>query len=157
MDLLDQRGERAHDDLVHVHVVRLLDCILDGAADGVRLDRHLAVGFHPFARGLVADGSIRLWNTSFALNAAAIVPCVLITVPMVSPGSSGLVSTNAMVFIINLALLKPRPSFTLRSFAVRPNTGDSANHAHQHRHTPNYLDFHFLAVSGGFPLLDSLF
>jgi hypothetical protein len=25
-------------------------------ADGVRLDRHLAVGFHPFARGLVPDG-----------------------------------------------------------------------------------------------------
>jgi hypothetical protein len=47
---------RPVDDLVHVHVVRLLDCVLDGAADGVRLDRHLAVGFHPFARGLVADG-----------------------------------------------------------------------------------------------------
>jgi hypothetical protein len=56
VDLSDQRGERAHDDLVHVHVVRLLDCVLDGAADGVRLDRHLAVGFHPFARGLVANG-----------------------------------------------------------------------------------------------------
>jgi hypothetical protein len=45
---------------------------------------------------------IRLWNASFALNAAAIVPCVLTTVPILSPGISSLVSTNAMVLIINL-------------------------------------------------------
>jgi hypothetical protein len=41
-------------------------------------------------------------NASFALNAAAIVPCVLTTVPILSPGISSVVSTNAMVLIINL-------------------------------------------------------
>ena len=44
--------------------------------------------------GLVVNAS----NASFALNAARIVSCVLTTVPMVSPGSSGLVSIKTMMF-----------------------------------------------------------
>jgi hypothetical protein len=44
---------------------------------------------------------IRICNVSFPLKAAAIVSFVLSTVPMLSPGVSSLVSTNAMVVILH--------------------------------------------------------
>jgi hypothetical protein len=52
---------------------------LDGAADGVRLNRHLPIGFHPFAHGLVADGvgKFRLdhaWIDAGTSNLVALLP-----------------------------------------------------------------------------------
>ena len=49
----------------------------------------------------IASSGRGAWRVA-KLNAAAIVPCVLTTVPILSPGISSLVSTNAMLFIINL-------------------------------------------------------
>ena len=46
-----------------------------------------------------AQRVLEFFTTSFALNTARIVSCVLTTVPMLSPGILSLVSINAIVLI----------------------------------------------------------
>jgi hypothetical protein len=85
----------------------------------LRYDRRLpGFGIHILLSGRVRDGTticdawqqfaptpkaaqrvLEFFTTSFALNTARIVSCVLTTVPMLSPGILSLVSINAIVLI----------------------------------------------------------
>lgn len=69
--LSDLGRERTHNNLVHVHIVGLLDGELDGSADGIGSDSYFAIRLHALARDRVADGvgEFRCHNTRIRARA----------------------------------------------------------------------------------------